>query len=105
MSATDLILRLIEHEVPEYGLVHLLDLPQERLEIIEMLLSGDSKVTGRQVGDLEMPEGAAYFGAPRGQGVRAEPRHGLGGGGRGARGARPRRRGGPEVVIRLRRSN
>jgi trk system potassium uptake protein len=57
VSATDLILRLIEHEVPEYGLVHLLDLPQERLEIIEMLLSGDSKVTGRRVGDLEMPEG------------------------------------------------
>jgi hypothetical protein len=28
VSATDLILRLIEHEVPEYGLVHLLDLPE-----------------------------------------------------------------------------
>src|SRR3954468_20687034 len=33
LSATDLILRLIEHEVPQYGLVHLLDLPTERLEI------------------------------------------------------------------------
>ena len=38
VSATDLILRLIEHEVPDYGLIHLLDLPEERLEIIEMLL-------------------------------------------------------------------
>jgi trk system potassium uptake protein len=57
VSATDLILRLIEHEVPEYGLVHLLDLPQERLEIIEMLLGAGSQVTGRRVGDLEMPEG------------------------------------------------
>jgi trk system potassium uptake protein TrkA len=57
VSATDLILRLIEHEVPEYGLVHLLDLPQERLEIIEMLLGSGSHVTGRKVGDLEMPEG------------------------------------------------
>ena len=28
VSATDLILRLIEHEVPKYGLVHLLDLPR-----------------------------------------------------------------------------
>ncbi len=36
VSATDLILRLIEHEVPKYGLVHLLDLKEERLEIIEM---------------------------------------------------------------------
>jgi trk system potassium uptake protein len=57
VSATDLILRVIEHEVPEYGLVHLLDLPQERLEIIEMLLGPDSRVAGSKVGDLEMPEG------------------------------------------------
>lgn len=58
VSATDLILRLLEHEVPEYGLVHLLDLPEERLEIIEMLLAEDSKVAGRRVGDLAMPEGS-----------------------------------------------
>src|ERR687888_2382077 len=58
VSATDLILRLIEHEVPKYGLVHLLDLPQERLEIIELLLGEDSPVAGQRVGDLEMPEGS-----------------------------------------------
>jgi trk system potassium uptake protein TrkA len=58
VSATDLILRLIEHEVPKYGLVHLLDLPQERLEIIELLLSEASKVNGQRVGDLELPEGS-----------------------------------------------
>lgn len=58
VSATDLILGLIEHEVPEYGLVTLLDFPEERLEIIEMLLEKDSKVAGRRVGDLEMPEGS-----------------------------------------------
>jgi trk system potassium uptake protein TrkA len=58
VSATDLILRLIEHEVPEYGLVHLLDLPEQRLEIIEMLLEENSRVAGQRVGDLEMPEGS-----------------------------------------------
>src|ERR687893_74725 len=58
VSATDLILRLIEHEVPEYGLVHLLDLPEERLEIIEMLLPEDSKAANQRVGDLQMPEGS-----------------------------------------------
>jgi trk system potassium uptake protein TrkA len=58
VSATDLILRLIEHEVPEYGLVHLLDLQEERLEIIEMLLAPDSRVIGKRVGDLEMPDGS-----------------------------------------------
>src|ERR671936_871909 len=36
VSATDLILRLIEHEVPRVGLLHLLDMPQERLELIEI---------------------------------------------------------------------
>ena len=58
ISATDLILRLLEHEVPEYGLVHLLNLQEEQLEIIEMLLGKDSRVTGRRVGDLAMPEGS-----------------------------------------------
>jgi trk system potassium uptake protein TrkA len=58
VSATDLILRLLEHEVPEYGLVHLLDLTEERLEIIEILLGKDSNVIGRRVGDLSMPEGS-----------------------------------------------
>ncbi len=58
VSATDLILRLLEHEVPDYGLVHLLDLQEEQLEIIEMLLGKDCGVTGRRVGDLKMPEGS-----------------------------------------------
>ena len=58
VSATDLILRLLEHEVPEYGLVHLLDLPEERLEIIEMMLGENSRVAGQRVGDLNMPEGS-----------------------------------------------
>ena len=49
---------MIEHEVPEYGLVHLLDLPEERLEIIEMLLTDDSRAAGQRVGDLNMPEGS-----------------------------------------------
>jgi trk system potassium uptake protein TrkA len=58
VSATDLILRLLEHEVPGHGLVHLLDLPEERLEIIEMLLADDSRAAGLRVGDLDMPDGS-----------------------------------------------
>ncbi|MGI8631592.1 MAG: potassium channel family protein, partial [Solirubrobacterales bacterium] len=57
VSATDLILRLIEHEVPEYGLVHLLDLPDQSLEIIEVLIDADSPIAGRRVGELDMPGG------------------------------------------------
>jgi trk system potassium uptake protein TrkA len=58
VSATDLILRVFEHEVPEYGLVHLLDLPEERLEIIEIFLAEDSRVIGKRVAELTMPEGS-----------------------------------------------
>ena len=47
VSATDLILRLIEHEVPHHGLVHLLDLRQEQLEIIELEVAEDAP-RGRQ---------------------------------------------------------
>ena len=65
VSATDLILRLIEHEVPEYGLVHLLDLPEQRLEIIEMSLPSDSRAAGQRVGDLQMPEGSLLISVVR----------------------------------------
>jgi trk system potassium uptake protein len=58
VSATDLILRLIEHEVPKYGLVHLLDLPEERLEIIELEVSENCPAAGQAVKDLGLPDGS-----------------------------------------------
>jgi trk system potassium uptake protein TrkA len=58
VSATDLILRLIEHEVPKYGLVHLLDLPQERLEIIELEVPAGCPAAGKRVKDLGLPDGS-----------------------------------------------
>jgi trk system potassium uptake protein len=58
VSATDLILRLIEHEVPKYGLVHLLDLPQERLEIIELEVADGSAAAGSTVKGLGLPDGS-----------------------------------------------
>src|SRR5881275_450872 len=58
VSATDLILRLIEHEVPKYGPLHLLDLPQERLEIIELEVGDGSAAAGTMVKDLGLPSGA-----------------------------------------------
>ncbi len=57
VSATDLILRLIEHEVPHHGLVHLLDLKQEQLEIIELEVSPDAPAAGRAISELELPDG------------------------------------------------
>jgi trk system potassium uptake protein TrkA len=66
VSATDLILRLIEHEVPRYGLVHLLDLPEERLEIIELVVSEDAPAAGSLVSELGLPEGALVISVLRG---------------------------------------
>jgi trk system potassium uptake protein len=66
VSATDLILRLIEHEVPRYGLVHLLALEEERLEIIELEVSSDAPVVGQRVSDIELPEGSLIISVLRG---------------------------------------
>jgi trk system potassium uptake protein TrkA len=58
VSATDLILRLIEHEVPRYGLVHLLALEEERLEIIELEVQAGAPAAGLRVADVSLPEGS-----------------------------------------------
>ena len=58
VSATDLILRLIEHEVPRYGLVHLLALEEERLEIIEIEVQSGAPAAGHRVADVALPEGS-----------------------------------------------
>jgi trk system potassium uptake protein TrkA len=58
VSATDLILRLIEHEVPSYGLVHLLDLRDEQLEIIEVEVGEGAPAAGRKVAEVELPDGS-----------------------------------------------
>ncbi len=104
VSATDLILRLIEHEVPKYGLVHLLDLPQERLEIIELLLSETSPVDRAAGGGPRAARGEpADLGAARRDGVRARAGDGAGGRRRGARRPRSGPRGGAEGLHRPRR--
>jgi trk system potassium uptake protein TrkA len=66
VSATDLILRLIEHEVPEYGLVQLLALEEERLEIIELEVCVGSVAAGSRVADVDLPDGALIISVLRG---------------------------------------
>lgn len=61
VSATDLILRLIEHEVPRYGLVHLLALEEEGLEIIELEVAPESPVVGRALSGIAMPDGSLFI--------------------------------------------
>jgi len=66
VSATDLILRLIEHEVPQYGLVQLLALEGERLEIIELEVAADAPAAGRRVDEVSLPEGSLIISVLRG---------------------------------------
>ena len=44
--------------MPKYGLVHLLDLPQERLEIIELEVQEGSFADGKEVQALGLPDGS-----------------------------------------------
>ena len=66
VSATDLILRLIEHEVPQYGLVHLLDLREESLEIIEIEVTPNAPAAAKRVVDISIPEGSLIISVLRG---------------------------------------
>jgi trk system potassium uptake protein TrkA len=66
VSATDLILRLIEHEVPEYGLVQLLALEEEHLEIIEIEVGEGSQAASSRVGDVQLPLGSLIISVLRG---------------------------------------
>jgi trk system potassium uptake protein TrkA len=58
ICATSSILGLVEHEVPEHELVHLLELRKENLEIVEVQIDKASPSAGKTVERLALPEGA-----------------------------------------------
>jgi trk/ktr system potassium uptake protein len=65
VSATSSIMALIEHEVPEHELVHLLELRGENLEIVEVQIDKDSPVAGKRVARLKLPAGARLISVMR----------------------------------------
>ena len=56
---------MIEHEVPEHGLVHLLELRKEDLEIVEVQVDESSPCVGKRVSDLKVPDGATVIAVMR----------------------------------------
>src|ERR671923_953938 len=56
VSATSMVLALIEHEVPQHELVHLLELRKENLEIVEVEIKSGSSAAGKRVEELRLPE-------------------------------------------------
>ena len=65
ICATSSIMALVEHEVPEHDLIHLLELRKENLEIVEVLIDRDSPSAGKRVEGLALPEGARLISVMR----------------------------------------
>ena len=65
VCATSSIMALIEHEVPEHGLVHLLELPKENVEIVEVLIPPDADCAGRSIDRLDLPDGSRLISVKR----------------------------------------
>jgi trk system potassium uptake protein TrkA len=66
LCATNLMLALIEHEVPEHRVVPLLELKTEKLEIVEIEIDEGAAAVGRLVEEVEVPEAARLISVVRG---------------------------------------
>ena len=62
---TQRIMALIEHEVPEHDLVHLLELRKENLEIIEVEIAPTCPCIGKAVDALGLPPGSRLISVMR----------------------------------------
>jgi trk system potassium uptake protein TrkA len=58
ICATSGLLALVEHEVPEHDLVHLLELRKENLEIVEVQIDKGSPCAGKLLEGLALPDGS-----------------------------------------------
>jgi trk system potassium uptake protein len=65
VSATDTMMALIEHEVPEHGLIQLLELRKENLEIVEVSIDKFANCKGKRVSSLKLPDGARLISVVR----------------------------------------
>jgi trk system potassium uptake protein len=64
VSATQSIMALIEHEVPEHGLIHLLELRKENLEIVEVTVDAHADCLGKMIKHV-IPEGSRLISVVR----------------------------------------
>jgi len=59
VSATQIILSVIQQEIPEHPLVHLRTLQEGGVEILQLQLTEDSPAIGKSLGELNLPEDTA----------------------------------------------
>lgn len=55
VSATNLILNIIEQEIPERGLVHLMTLKHAQMAIVEATVEEGALAAGRSLSDIQFP--------------------------------------------------
>jgi trk/ktr system potassium uptake protein len=65
ICATSSIMALVEHEVPEHDLIHLLELRKENLEIVEVQIDKNAPAAGKRVERLKLPEGSRLISITR----------------------------------------
>src|ERR671923_656682 len=65
VSATSMVLALIQHEVPEHELVHLLELRKENLEIVEVEIASGATAAGKRIEELRLPASARLISVMR----------------------------------------
>lgn len=65
VCATSNILGLVEHELPDHGIVRLLELRKENLEIVELQVARDSPAAGKRIAGLTLPEGSRLISVMR----------------------------------------
>src|SRR4051794_14071112 len=65
VCATSNIMALIEHEVPEHELIHLLELRKENLEIVEVQIDKHAPCAGKLIEKLGLPQGAQVISVVR----------------------------------------
>ncbi len=66
VCATSSILGLVEHEVPAHGLIPLLELKRDNLEIVEIPVTAGGPADGVDVSQLRLPEGTTVIAVLRG---------------------------------------
>jgi trk system potassium uptake protein len=65
VSATASIMGLIEHEMPQHGLIHLLELKKENLEIVEISIGQKAGCVGKTLRQVALPAGSRMISVVR----------------------------------------
>jgi trk system potassium uptake protein len=65
VSATEMVMALVQHEMPQHELVHLVNLSRENLEIVEVEVGKDCVAAGKRVDQLRLPETARLISVMR----------------------------------------